>query len=74
MNRELKIDFMDSEGRKLFSIPDGGLLRMIYGNGEDYFAICRYLDEAYVKIDRIDYPILEFVRKMEQNGISYIPA
>ena len=40
-----KICMTDSVGRMLFSVPDGGIIRMLYGNGEDYFAVCHYLDE-----------------------------
>ena len=35
-----KICMTDSVGRMLFSVPDGGIIRMLYGNGEDYFAVC----------------------------------
>ena len=41
----------DSVGRMLFSVPDGGIIRMLYGNGEDYFAVCHYLDETHAEID-----------------------
>lgn len=69
-----QICFTDSKGKALFSIPDGGIIRLFYGNGDDYFAICHYLDEARARIDGVDYPIREFARRMEQNGISYAAA
>lgn len=74
MSRDRKIDFTDSEGRKLFSVLDRGLLQMVYGNGEEYYAICHYLDGSRMKIDQTEYLISEFIRRMEQNGISYAPA
>ena len=69
-----KICMTDSTGRILFSIPDGGIIRMLYGNGEDYFAVCRYLDETHAEIDGVRYAVREFARRMERNKISYVPA
>ena len=69
-----KICMTDSTGRTLFSVPDGGIIRMLYGNGEDYFAVCRYLDEIHAEIDGVRYAVREFARRMEQNKISYAPS
>lgn len=69
-----KICMTDSKGRTLFSVPDGGIIRMLYGNGEDYFAVCRYLDETHAEIDGVRYAVREFAGRMEQNRISYAPA
>ncbi|NBH15293.1 hypothetical protein D3Z36_14170 [Lachnospiraceae bacterium] len=74
MSEERKIRITDSMGKELFSVPDGGILRMLYGNGEDYFAVCRYLDETHAVIDGVSYAVREFAKRMEQNGISYAPA
>ena len=46
MSKAKEIHFTDSRGKALFSIPDGGFLRLFYGNGDDNFALCRYVDEA----------------------------
>ena len=69
-----KICMTDSVGKELFSVPDGGVIRMFYGNGEDYFAVCRYLDETHAEIDGVRYAVREFAGRMEQNRISYAPA
>lgn len=74
MMKEKKIRFRDSRGKELFTLPDGGLLQMTYGNGEDYFALCYYLNDSRVSIDGKVYDILEFARRMEKNGIDYTPA
>lgn len=74
MMKEKKIRFTDSRGRELFTLPDGGLLQMTYGNGEDYFSLCYYLNDSRVSIDGKVYDILEFARRMENNGIDYAPA
>lgn len=69
-----KIYMTDSVGKALFSVPDGGIIRMFYGNGEDYFAVCRYLDETHAEIDGVRYAVREFAQRMERNKISYAPA
>ena len=74
MNTAKQVCMTDSKGRTLFSVPDGGIIRMLYGNGEDYFAVCRYLDESHPEIDGIRYAVREFAQRMEQNRISYAPA
>ena len=74
MNAARQVCMTDGKGRTLFSVPDGGIIRMLYGNGEDYFAVCRYLDEAHAEIDGVRYAVREFARRMERNKISYAPA
>ena len=69
-----KICMTDSVGKELFSVPDGGVIRMFYGNGEDYFAVCRYLDETHAEMDGVRCAVREFAQRMEQNRISYAPA
>lgn len=69
-----EICMTDSVGKALFSVPDGGIIHMLYGNGEDYFAVCRYLDESHAEIDGVRQSLKGFAKKMEQNGISCAPA
>ena len=69
-----KICMTNSIGKALFSVSDGGVIRMFYGNGEDYFAVCRYLDETHAEIDGVRYAVREFAGRMERNKISYAPA
>ena len=74
MNGGRKICMTDSGGKAIFSVPDGGVIRMLYGNGEDYFAVCHYLDESHAEIDGVRYAVREFAQRMERNRISYAPA
>lgn len=74
MSREREIRMTDSVGKAIFSVADGGVIRMLYGNGEDYFAVCRYIDETHAEIDGVSYDVREFAERMERNGISYAPA
>lgn len=74
MNKSDKIRFTDSGGKALFSIPDGGFLRLVYGNGDEHFAPCRYVDESHAEIDGVRQSLKGFAKKMEQNGISCAPA
>ena len=74
MSAARQVCMTDSIGKALFSVPDGGIIRMLYGNGEDYFAVCRYLDETHAEIDGVRYAVREFARRMERNKINYAPA
>ena len=74
MSAARQVCMTDSKGKALFSVPDGGIIHMLYGNGEDYFAVCRYLDETHAEIDGVRCAVREFAQRMEQNKISYAPA
>lgn len=74
MSKTERICFTDSAGEPLFSIPDGGFLRLSNGNGDDYFSLCHRLDETHAVIDGVSYAVREFAQKMEQNKINYAPA
>lgn len=74
MSRTGRICFTDSAGKAIFSIPDGGFLRLSYGNGDENFALCHRLDETHAEIDGVRQPLKGFAQKMEQNKISYAPA
>lgn len=74
MSGEKRISFTDRAGRMLFSVPDGGFIQMIYGNGEEYVARCRRIDETHIQIDGVKYSTRKFALKMEKNGISFVPA
>lgn len=74
MSQTGRICFTDSAGKSLFSIPDGVFLRLSYGNGDDYFALCHRLDETHAEIDGVRRSLKEFAQKMEQNKINYAPA
>lgn len=74
MSKVKEIRFTDSRGKALFSISDGGFLRLFYGNGDENFALCRYVDETHAEIDGVRHSLAEFAGKMERNKISYAPA
>lgn len=74
MGRENKIHFTDSKGRVLFSIPDGGMIKLSYGNGDETYAICRYQDKDHAEIDGVSHALTDFAKRMELNQISYAPA
>ncbi|EGT4612949.1 hypothetical protein DFW27_01285 [Clostridioides difficile] len=74
MGRENEICFTDSLGNALFAVSDGGMIRLGYGNGDEVFAICRYLDETHAEIDGVRYALSDFAERMERNQISYAPA
>lgn len=73
MGKNRSIHFVDSRNRELFQIPDGGIIRRFYGNGDSSCGICRYMDADHVNIDGQCFTLLEFAQKMERNGIVYFP-
>lgn len=74
MKEKGNICFVDSRGRKLFRIPDGGMIKQSYGNGDEHYAICRYVDDEHTEIDGKRWNNRQFAEKLEQNGISYCPV
>lgn len=74
MKRENNIYFTDSDGKALFSIPDGEMIKLAYGNGDENYAICRHQDKDHAEIDGVPCALTDFAKRMEQNQISYAPA
>lgn len=74
MKRENKICFTDSQGNALFTIPDGGMIKLVYGNGDENYAICRCQDNDHAEIDGVSYALTDFAKRMERNQISFTPA
>lgn len=66
-----KIGFVDSQGKKLFEIWNGECVELIYEDGSYYIGICSYVDELHFKLDGQLWDLLDFAKKMEQNGITY---
>lgn len=64
---------MDSDGNVLFDIPNGGFIKLTYGNGDSKYALCHYIDEEQVKIDGYSLKIQQFTLKMKYNGIDFTP-
>lgn len=51
MREKGSICFVDSQGRALFRIPDNGMIKQYFGNGDEHYAICRRLDYDNTEID-----------------------
>lgn len=51
MSEKGSICFVDSQGRALFRIPDSGMIKQCFGNGNEHYAICRHLDHDNTEID-----------------------
>lgn len=74
MSEKRNIRFVDSRGEELFQVPDGGMIRQFYGNGEEHYALCRYVDDENMEIDGIQWNNRKFAEQMEKNGIYCFPA
>ena len=78
MNDKIKlIQFIDSEYRELFKIPDGANIRITYPPGDGRGTVtreCRYLDSHHFAIKGGDtYHIAQFAEMMERLGSRYEP-
>ena len=70
------IQFIDSDYRELFRIPDGGSINIIYPPGDGRGTItrkCEFMDECHTRIGGDDYHIHEFAARMERLGARYEP-
>jgi len=70
------IQFIDSDYRELFRIPDGGSINIVYPPGDGRGIItrkCEFMDECHTRIGGDDYHIHEFAARMERLGARYDP-
>ena len=74
MSEKRDIRFVDSRGEELFQVPDSSMIRQFYGNGEEQYALCRYVDDENKEIDGIHWNNRKFAEQMEKNGIHCFPA
>lgn len=68
------IRFVDISGHELFCIEDGECIELFAGNGEQKTCLCRYQDGRHASIDGKRWELLNFARRMDRDGIIYIPA
>ena len=73
MSQEKTIRFIDTNYRTLFTLPDGGNLRMIFPDGKSKVSRCRYVDEYHTEVAGRVYHICEFAERMQKNGATYEP-
>ena len=74
MSEKRIIHFKDNEGKVVVSVPDGGILRLFYDNGDAQGVLCRYVDESRAEIDGVEYDLKDFIERMKRNKIGYAPA
>lgn len=68
------IRFVDIFDHELFCIEDGECIELFAGNGEQKTCLCRYQDRRHASIDGKRWELLNFARRMDKDGIIYIPA
>lgn len=74
MSEKRNIRFVDRRGEELFQVSDGGMIRQFFGNGDEHYALCRYVDDDNTEIDGIQWNNRKFAEQMEKNGIYCFPA
>jgi len=67
------IRFIDSKYNELFTIPDGGYIKIQFTDGSHCTRKCKYLDDYHTEIGYNVYHICEFAEKMEAIGAKYSP-
>lgn len=67
------IRFIDTGYNTLFTIPDGGVIRIEHPNGDHTDRVCRYIDSTHLEADRGLYHICEFAKMMERAGDTVHP-
>jgi hypothetical protein len=71
------VQFIDSDYRELFRIPDGESIRITYppdDGREPKTRACKYIDPYHLRVGNEDYHICEFAEAMERLGAKYEPA
>lgn len=68
------IRFVDISGHELFCVEDGECIELFAGSGEQKTCLCRYRDRRHASIDGKRWELLNFARRMDKDGIIYIPA
>lgn len=68
------IRFVDIFDHELFCIEDGECIELFAGDGEQKTCLCRYQDRRHASIDGKRWEMLNFARRMDRDGIIYIPA
>ena len=67
------IQFINSDYKTLFYLPDGGRIRLTYPGGKQRDKVCCFIDEYHTKVGFERYHICQFAELMEQNGVKYEP-
>lgn len=67
------IRFVDILNEELFCIDDGECIELFARNGESRVCLCRYLDRRHTSIAGKRWEMLNFARKMNRDGIVYMP-
>jgi len=74
MDDEKRIQFIDSNYNRLFTLPDGGTLYLTYDNGEKKEVTCKYHGECHLDVGNSGvYHICQLAEILENNGTKYAP-
>lgn len=68
-----RINFFNSTGKFLFSLPDGDFLKLYADNGGVACVKCDYISDTEANFDGRLMKIADFVTESERKGISFEP-
>ncbi len=67
------IQFINEKKEPVFTVLDGGGIKLIAPDGETQISICHYLDKDHACIDGKEWELLQFAEEMEKRGIVLSP-
>lgn len=71
---EQRIKFVDADYREIFSIKDGGKIKMVFPDGLTVTHICRYVDDLHIQVGINIFDKFEFARACKEDGATIVPV
>ena len=71
---ERRIKFVDADYREIFSIRDGGKIKMVFPNGLTVTHICRYVDDLHIQVGINVFDKFAFARACKEDGATIVPV
>lgn len=71
---ERRIKFVDADYREIFSIKDGGKIKMIFPDGLMVTLACRYIDNIHIQVGINVFDKFELARACKEDGATIVPV
>lgn len=71
---ERRIKFVDADYREIFSIKDGGKIKMIFPDGLMVTLACRYIDDIHIQVEINVFDKFAFARACKEDGATIVPV
>ena len=71
---EQRIKFVDADHKEIFSIKDGGKIKMVFPDGLTVTHICRYVDDLHIQVGINVFDKFEFAEACKKSGATIVPV